>query len=343
MGGDYARWYPPLLGEPPASGIFRELNRGKRGLALDLKNPAAVEALRVLIGTADVLVDSFRPGTLARLGLDPDALRAEHPRLVYCAITGFGLDGPDAARPGHDIGYQARAGGLGVGADPERPVVGPLQVADLGGALVAVSGILAALYQRERTGRGAVVDTSLTESALAFGSIYFAKHLAGEAPERGGEMLDGSRPCYTTYRTQDGGAVAVGALEPKFFAAFLQVIGLPELQNSGLDGGEAGQRVRARIQAVLETRTAAEWRTAFADVGACVEVVASIPEAREDPQLVARHAFHADGTVRTPIRVGEGDALTAPPEPLRESPALGEDTQEILRAAGVDEAVLAKL
>jgi alpha-methylacyl-CoA racemase len=342
-GGDYARWYPPLMGEPPASGIFRELNGGKKSVALDLKRPEAQEALRILIGTADVLVDSFRPGVLARLGLDPAALMAAHPRLIYCAITGYGLTGPDAARAGHDMTYQARVGALAMGPTPERPGLGPLQLADLGGALVAVSGILLALYERERTGRGKVVDTALAEGALAFASVYFGKDLAGEAPRRGQEMLDGSRPAYALYETADGRWLAVAPLEPKFWSTFLQVVDLPHLALSSMDGGASGEAVKAELQARLKTRTAAQWADAFRDVEACVEVVQDIDEARRDPQLLARGAFRPDGTLRSPIRVGTWAELTAPPEPLPESPALGADTQAVLRAAGLPEDLIKAL
>ncbi|MCA9551193.1 MAG: CoA transferase [Myxococcales bacterium] len=343
LGGDYARWYPPLMGEPPASGIFRELNRGKKSVALDLKRPEAQEALRILIGTADVLVDSFRPGVLARLGLDPAALMKAHPRLIYCAITGFGLTGPDASRAGHDMTYQAKVGALSMGPTAGRPGLGPLQIADLGGALVAVSGILLALYERERTGVGKVVDTALSESALAFASVYFGKDLAGEAPRRGEEMLDGSRPSYTLYDTADGRWLAVAPLEPKFWSAFLKVVELPHLAHASMDGGAQGEAVKAEIQARLRTRTAAEWAEAFEGVEACVEVVQDIAEARRDPHLMARGAFRPDGTCRSPIRVGSFAELAAAPEALGESPGLGEHTEAVLRAAGVPDALVASL
>ena len=342
-GGDYARWYPPLMGEPPASGIFRELNRGKKSVALDLKRPEAQQALRILAGTADVLVDSFRPGVLARLGLDPAALMQAHPRLIYCAITGFGLTGPDAGRVGHDLTYQARVGALAMGPTAARPGLGPLQLADLGGALVAVSGILLALYERERTGVGKVVDTALSESALAFASVYFGKDLAGEPPRRGEEMLDGSRPAYTLYETSDGRWLAVAPLEPKFWSAFLAVVELPHLALSSMDGGRQGAAVKAEIQARIGSRSAEEWAAAFAGVEACAELVRDVGEARRDPQLVARGALRPAGSCRSPIRVGAWSALELPPAALPESPALGADTQEVLRAAGVPEALLEAL
>lgn len=334
-GGDYARWYPPLTGDPPASGIFRELNRGKKSLTLDLRQPEAVQVLLHLAGTVDVVVDSFRPGVLARIGFDPQQVMAAHPRLIYCALTGFGLTGPDAQRPGHDLNYQARVGGLAASSDPEDPVVGPLQVADIGGALVAVSGILAALYDRERTGRGQVVDTALSESALAFASVYFGKEGAGEAPVRGREMLDGSMPSYTVYRTKDGRHLAVGALEPKFWAAFLGAIELPELQYSGLDAGPAGAKIKAQVQARLEEKTAAQWRAIFEPIDACVEVVSDFHEVRQDPQLVARQAFLPDGTARSPIRLGQWSDLEDEVPALAESPGLGADCQQVLSEAGV--------
>ncbi len=335
QGGDYTRWYPPLCGEPPASGIFRELNRGKKSIALDLRSAHGLEVLHHLVGTVDVLVDSFRPGVLTRLGFDPQTVMQKHPRLIYCAMTGFGLTGPHAQRPGHDINYQAKAGGLGVSSDPDKPVLGPLQVADLGGALVAVSGILAALYQRERDGKGRVVDTSLCESALAFSSIYFGKDLAGEAPQRGQEMLDGSRPSYTIYETQDGRHLAVGAIEPKFWKAFITAIELPELESCAMDGGAAGVAVKAKIQAKVQAETSDHWVQVFESVNACVELIQSIPEVRGDPHHIDRQAFLPDGTVRSPIRVGAWDELQSARPSMSESPGLGADTRTVLQDAGV--------
>jgi alpha-methylacyl-CoA racemase len=342
QGGDYARWYPPLCGEPPASGIFRELNRGKKSIELDLRTPEGMEVLHHLAGTVDVLVDSFRPGVLERLGFDPQAVMQENPRLIYCAMTGFGLTGPHAQRPGHDINYQARAGGLGVSSDPDAPVLGPLQVADLGGALVAVSGILAALFKRERSGKGSVVDTSLCESSLAFASIYFGKDLAGEAPERGQEMLDGSRPSYTIYETQEGRHLSVGAIEPKFWKAFITALDLPELESCSMDGGAGGAATKAKIQAVLSSQSAAHWVQTFEPLNACVELIQTIPEARTDPQHLHRQAFLPDGTVRSPIRVGDWDELEAPRPSLSESPGLGEDTRAVLEDAGVSAELIAR-
>lgn len=381
-GGDYARWWPPLVGDPPVSGAFRELNAGKKSVALDLRDPGAVLALRSLIATADVLVDSYRPGTLAKMGLDPAALCAASPRLIYCAITGFGLTGPDAARAGHDVGYLARAGVLGLSGSPALPATLGIQVADVGASLVAISGILGALYRRERTGRGGFVDTSLVESGMAFGALTFGVAHAGEQVVRGDQLLDGSRPCYGVYACAGGGFLAVGALEPKFWRAFVEAIGLPHLADSGLDGGSQGAAVRAEVQAVLMTRTRDEWALLFRSVDACVEPVLSLEEAERDPHLRARGATHPRGFVRGPIRVGDappmrrssvgttgsppplvGGAAALPPafdpafadgiddddrgEPTRDiladAPGLGDHTREVLASLGLPEAEIARL
>lgn len=339
-GGDYARWYPPLVDDPPQSSIFRALNRGKRSVTLDLKRPEAKEALGYLLRRADVLVDSFRPGVLERLGLDPLRLLEVHPRLIYCAITGFGRSGPDAQRPGHDLGYIARAGVLGLSGPASTPVLPGVQIADIGAGLTAVAGINAALLARERTGRGAIVDTSLLEAAMSFASFGFGAQAGGEVPVRGTGLLDGSRPCYGVYRCQDG-FLAVAALEPKFWQAFLQVIERPELEPYALDTGEPGLLARRSIEAALATRTRAEWRERFSKVEACVEEVLSLPEVAADPQVIARAALSPYG-VESPIRV-HGPAETGAHLPLPPAPALGVHTAEVLSEAGVPSALIATL
>lgn len=337
-GGDYARWWPPLVGEPPTGYIFLELNHGKRSLALDLKDETAVSALAQLIATADVLVDGFRPGVLAKLGLDPEALRREHPKLIYCAITGFGLTGPDAMRAGHDIGYSARAGTLSMSGASAAPVALGVQIADFAGALTAVSGILAALFERSRTGLGQVVDVSLTESAMAIGAINFAKVDAGLPFARGTELLDGSRPCYSIYRTADGRHLAVGALEPKFWQAFVGAIDLPELVASGLEEGEAGAKTRARIQARLAEHPLEHWTRLFRDVEACVEPVLTPEEAVNDPHWKARSGA-SSGYVRSALRLSGQPTPAALPAP----PSLGQHSREVLVEAGVDAGVIEHL
>jgi crotonobetainyl-CoA:carnitine CoA-transferase CaiB-like acyl-CoA transferase len=341
-GGDYARWYPPLAGDPPTGGIFREVNAGKKSVTLDLKRPEALIALRALARASDVLVDSFRPGVLARLGLDPRALMEESPRLIYCAITGFGLTGPDADRAGHDIGYLARAGALGISGPKERPVVAGIQVADVGSSFAAVCGILAAMVERERTGRGKVVDISLTETSMAFAATAFGMHHAEHEVRRGEEMLDGSKPCYGVYETKDGRFLAVGSLEPKFWMKLLSVLGLEDLAGSPLDGGESGAAARARVQARLAERTLAEWTAIFRSAEACVEPVLTMEEAERDAHFVARHTKQ-DGIVRGPVRVTDWPNVGGGGRALCPAPALGADTKEVLRSLELPADVLAAL
>ena len=340
-GGDYARWWPPLLGDPPASAVFRELNGGKRGVALDLKHPDAKAAFEQLLAKCDVLIDGFRPGVLARLGLEPERLLQTFPRLIYCAITGYGLTGPDKDRAGHDINYMARAGVLSVSGSKDAPIPLGIQVADFGSALVAMSGILAALYERERTGRGKVVDVSLAESAMAFGPLSFAMMHGGAAPPRGEAMLDGSRPCYRIYRAKEG-FLAVGALEPKFWELFLETIGLTELVDNGLDVGEAALPTIEKVQARLLEKTRDEWAEIFRMVDACVEPVLSLDEAERDPHHVARGAI-GKGYIRSPVRLTNWEQRGHADGTLSDPPGLGEHTEETLRALGVDDELLQKL
>lgn len=345
-GGDYARWAPPIAGDPPTSGLFTEVNRGKKSVALDLKRPEAIAALRVLIAQSDVLVDSFRPGVLARVGLDPRELMTAFPKLIYCAMTGFGLSGPDLLRAGHDIGYLGRAGALAISGPAAEPVVPGFQTADIGASLVAVSGILAALFERTRTGVGRVVDVSLTESALPFAAAAFGALHGGEPPRRGAEILDGSRPCYAVYRTGDDRFLAVGALEPKFWAAFVGALGLPELADCALDTGEAGAAAKARVQAVLSTKTRDEWAAVFREVEACVEPILELEEVEQDAHHRARGVVDPQGMIRSPIRVSDWagvGAAVGEGEALAKAPGLGEHTEEVLREAGLDASLIEKL
>jgi crotonobetainyl-CoA:carnitine CoA-transferase CaiB-like acyl-CoA transferase len=245
--GDPVRLMPPHWGEESA--LFATLNRNKRSLVLDFKRPECVSAVKRLSRRYDVLVESFRPGVMERLGLSYAALAAENPRLIYCSITGFGQTGPDRLRAGHDVGYIARAGVLGhSGPRDGAPAMPGVQIADIGGgSLFGLIGILAALHERDRTGRGRAVDISMTEGALAFLHMQLSA-LALLGPEaapmrRGGEPLNGGYPGYNVYRTQDGRYLAVGALEPKFLTTLLQRVGREDLLHEAYDLGEGGRKL----------------------------------------------------------------------------------------------------
>lgn len=337
-GGDYARYYPPLVDDVGA--FFASVNRNKRGMTLNLKHPDGVSLLKELAADADVLVESFRPGVMERLGVGFDALHEVNPRLVYCAITGYGQTGPYRDLAGHDNGYLARTGLLALNGRRGGSVhLPPFQLADIaGGALYAAFGISAALLGRTRTSEGAFLDISMTEGALTFAIPAIASQMAGEPQRQGDNMLTGAVPCYDVYDTADGRCLAVGSLEPKFWAAFVSTIGRPDLLGSGLSQGDEGARVRAEIATVMREKTLSEWSVLFAGVDACVEPVATYDEVLVDAQHVARKMFFTLGGVqhvRTP--------LTPIDREHRPAPQRGEHTDDVLRDLGKDDRAIASL
>ena len=340
QGGDYTRWFPPLRQQ--MSGAFAALNRNKRSLALDLKQPEGKGAFLRLVSTVDVVVEGFRPGVMDRLGLGYETLRQHHPGLVYCAITGYGQDGPMADRAGHDINYLARTGILGLTGDGEgRPQTLGIQVGDVaGGSYLAVASVLAALYRKATTGEGAFCDVSLCEGMLPFLTMEMGGIEAGAPiPQRGDDgMLRGKLPCYGVYPCKDGKFLSVGSLEPKFWAAFVTALGLPHLLSESMETGDAGQRVRAEIEATLAQRPRDEWLAIFREVDACVEPILELDELKQDPHAQARgyfaqHDHPTEGSFslpRTPFRFSDCDSPQHTGAPL-----LGQQSEEILREAGL--------
>jgi len=334
-GGDGLRWIPPLAGAQ--SGAFHALNRNKRSLALDLARPEGAEAFLRLAARADVVIESFRPGVLERLGVGWPALRARNPRLVLCSLTGYGQDGPGAGRAGHDLDYCAVSGVLAANGTPERPLPLAVQAADLGGgAWPAVAGVLAALLGRAADGRGRHVDVSMAEGTLALLSLPLAMSWARGTPlRRGAELLSGGGACYAVYRTRDGRFVALAALEPRFFSAFCEAVGRPELSERQLEGGGAGPR--AELEAIFAARTRDEWAAFAAEHDVCLEPVLEGEEPRAEPRLVARGAFVEIDTpwegrampgVASPVRIRGAAA------PRRPAPRLGEHGEAVLAEAG---------
>jgi crotonobetainyl-CoA:carnitine CoA-transferase CaiB-like acyl-CoA transferase len=334
-GEDMRRYEPRFDGE---SAMFALLNRGKKSLVLDLKSAPDRDQLTPLIKRADVLVEQFRPGVMARLGLGPDAVKAINPKLVYCSITGYGQTGPYRDRPGHDINYLGYAGVLeqtGIAGGP--PALSNLQVADLlGGAMNASTAILAALFGASRTGRGTHVDVAMTEGALAHN--IFALHAVqtfGHARPRGDDLLTGGVPCYGVYVAQDGRHIAVGALEEKFWRGLCEAIGRPDLIPGQLATGAAGDAVRRQLAAVFAQHPRAHWIERLAALDCCVTPVLSPDEVLDDPQIRARGMIVSVDGVRhyaPPFRLA-GHAFTI----ARSAPAHGEHSAEILREAGLSE------
>ena len=332
--GDYAR----ELGNAPGtvSAFFRAVNRNKRSIAIDLKRPEGREVLLALVRNAEVVVESFRPGVVAALGVDYATLAAVNPRLVYAAITGYGQTGPRAAMAGHDINYLGYAGILDqTGSRGGAPALSNLQIADLlGGAASATIAILAAVIGAQKTGRGRHVDVAMADAALAHN--IFALHALeqwGSTLPRGEDLLTGGVPAYGVYATRDGRWLAVGALEPKFWQLLCTTIGRPDLAGSGLSTGTEGERARAELAALFASQSLAHWSQRFAAVDCCVTPVLTLDEALNDVQFGAR------GMV---VRGSDGTRQYAPPFHLsdhdfsvrREAPAQGQHTAEVLRAAG---------
>ncbi len=341
--GDYAR----NLGNRPGtvSAFYRAVNRDKRSIALDLKHPKGRAAFLTLAGRADAIVESFRPGVVAGLGVGYDDVAAVNPRIVYASISGYGQDGPRAQAAGHDINYLGYAGVLDqTGARDGPPALCNLQIADLlGGAATAAIALLAALLGAERTGRGRYVDVAMADASLAHN--IFALHALsqwGQTLPRGADLLTGGVPCYGVYGTQDGRWLAVGALEDKFWQRLCATIERPDLGPCAFAPGDEGERVRRELEAVFAAAPLAHWVERFAGVDCCVTPVRTLDEALADPQFAAR------GMV---VTRPDGSRQYAPPWKLsghefivaREAPAQGEHTAEVLREAGYDDAAIEAL
>lgn len=333
-GGDYTRHMPPLKGD--VSALFLGLNRNKRSIVVDLKTPEGVATLKGLVKHYDVIVETFRPGVMDRLGVSYDVLSKENPKLIFCSVSGFGATGPAKLKAGHDLTYIARSGVLGYGGEANgAPAMPGVQIADLGGALFAVVGMLAALHERATTGKGRFVDVSLSDSSMAFLHMHLAARMlmgteAGPL-QRGKEALNGGYACYGVYPTKDGRSLAVGALEPKFFQGVCRVLERPELFDEAYDTLRGGsERVRAELTKLFVTRTQAEWVTLFSQHDLCVEPVLEGDEVLSDPHLQARGHFAKVGEtlwLRTPLRLGDAEIV--------QPPALGQHTHEILAECGL--------
>jgi crotonobetainyl-CoA:carnitine CoA-transferase CaiB-like acyl-CoA transferase len=351
--GDYIRWAPPLVEGAPtsaASALFLALNRNKRSIRIDLKSEAGREVLLTLARTHDVVLESFRPGVLDRLGAGWDVLRAENPRLVLCSITGYGQDGPLRDRAGHDLNYLGLVGMLGLGGDaPDGPPLqSPGQIADLGGgALMAAFGILAALRERDRSGEGQRVDVAMADGALSWLALVAARRLAGGGvPERGRDELAGGLVCYRPYACSDGGWVTLGALEPRFWSAFCAGVGREDLvgQQFSAPGGAA----HAELEAIFAGRTRAEWEAFAAEVQCCLEPVLGLDEALASEHVAARGmvvGLDQPGVAEPVRQLGAPVKLSrTPPDTNRlPGPELGEHTEEVLRSAGYDDERIAEL
>ena len=335
--GDYARTLG--TGQGADSAYFRMINRNKQGLRLDLKKPEGVEVFKRLASTADVIVESFRPGVMDKLGVGYAVIAALNPRIAYCSISGYGQDGPYRDLAGHDINYLGYAGVLDqIGCEGGDPAIPNFQIADLlGGALTAAMGILAAVIDAQRTGKGRYIDVSMTDSVLAH--TYFAMlrlNDSGHSLSRGADLLAGGLPCYGAYRCADGRHMAVGALEGKFWKICCEALGRPEWVRRQWDAS-----LRAEVAAVFATRPRDEWATLFAAVDCCVTPILTPEEALANEQIAARGmVLREDGLTQfaPPLKLSDFEFTVRQP-----APGAGQHNAAILAAAGYSPAEMERL
>jgi crotonobetainyl-CoA:carnitine CoA-transferase CaiB-like acyl-CoA transferase len=345
--GDYIRWTPPMVGEFSAAHVA--LNRNKRSMTLNLKADEGRALFLDLARSADVVIESFRPGVMERLGVGWPQLREVNPKLVYCAISGYGQDGPRVQQAGHDANYIGYAGVLGIiGEEGRRPVLPGVQIGDLaGGGMAAVIAILAALHRRSETGAGDFCDVSMMDGAASWLSIHAADYIASKkVPERERMHLSGDHPCYRIYPAADGW-LTVGALEPQFWQALCEALERPDLLDGAFAAGERRDEVISELEGLFATKTRAEWMDFFGDRDVCVGPVNDLPEAFQDEQLRARDMF-VEGEIAgwgpwthvgNPIKLSshDDDLVHRPP------PGLGEHTDEILDELDIDAARIDEL
>jgi crotonobetainyl-CoA:carnitine CoA-transferase CaiB-like acyl-CoA transferase len=349
--GDYVRWSPPYYDgadETARGALFLALNRGKRSIRLDLKTEQGKDVLLRLARDADVLLESFRPGVLDRLGVGYERLREVNPRLVYCAITGYGQDGPNRDRSGHDMNYLGLNGLLGLtGEAGGPPVQAAGQIADIGGgALMGAIGILIALRERERSGEGQLVDCSMFDGSLSWLVLVAAEAFASaRAPRRGELQLAGALTCYRPYKCADG-YVTLGALEPKFWNAFCRGVAREDLLDHAFD--PPGSDAHEAVCEIFAHRTREQWRAFASEHDCCLEPVLELDEALDSELVAAREmvvelvqpgAKQPVKLLGVPVKLSRtpGDPVRAP------GPALGEHTDEVLAAAGFSPEEIAAL
>jgi len=350
LGADVIKIEDTQAGDYAPPSLRAVCNRNKRGLRLDLKHPDGQAALAALAREADVVIESFRPGVAARLKADYPTLAGHNPRLVYCSITGYGQTGPLRDAAGHDLNYSAYAGVADqMGCGPDEPALSNVPVADiLGGSLTAAMGILAALLDARRTGRGRCLDIAIADGLLASATVPLATLNAhGATRPAGGDTLSGALACYGQYRAQDDRHLAVAALEPKFWTALCQRLDRTDLIPLHRDADAAQQaHVRAELERLFGSKPRAHWLALLDGADCCVSPVLTLAESLAHPQFVARgmvrqlrHDTYGSGAqIASPVKMSGFQFAIH-----RQAPLPGEHTDQILREAGYDDAAIASL
>ncbi|MCL4516603.1 MAG: CoA transferase [Firmicutes bacterium] len=343
--GDYLRWMGPRFEGGGESRLFWGLNRNKRSIRLNLKSEAGRQVFFKLLQKYDVVLEGFRPGVMESLGLGYERLKEANPAVIMCSISGYGQDGPYRSRAGHDLNFTAISGALGLtGVAGGPPAIPAVQIADIGGALMAIVGLLAAHVSRQRTGKGQYLDISMVDGVVSWMTMLFMQLAAGDPTlKRGETALSGGEICYSVYATGDGGYMSLAALEPRFWEQFCRAVGKEHLTSKQFSHDPG---VKAEVEELFKGRTREEWTAFFAGKDMCCEPVLDLDEVRTHPQIAHRGLFRplphpvagAVEVVGNPLKfAGEGQ------EGDRVPPGLGEHTGEVLRELGLTEGEIDEL
>lgn len=339
QGGDYARWNEPKVGDKSA--LFCSLNRNKRSVTLNLKDEEDKQVFIDLVKTADVVIESFRPGVMERLGLSYESLKYHNPQLIYCALTGYGQTGPYAKEAGHDLNFLSYSGLLHLQGQPgEKPLIPSVQIGDIGGgAQMATIGILVSIIDAQKTREGQFIDISMLDGTVSWMQTILPDYWAkpGEEPDRGELVLSGGKACYEVYRTQDNRHLAVAALEFKFWKNFCEVIGNKAFIDKLNAPAEQQQLLKKEIQEVIEQKTLQEWLIRFDGVEACVSPVLT-------PQEMTDHHHIKDRSLITEVEHPNAERIKQINNPIKlagkninirkHAPGLGEHNDEVFQELG---------
>jgi crotonobetainyl-CoA:carnitine CoA-transferase CaiB-like acyl-CoA transferase len=344
-GGDYARWLPPLKNDV---GIyFLALNRNKKSITLHLRTPKGVELFKKLARTADVILESFRPGVLDRLGIGYKVLKKINPKIIFCSITGYGQDGPYRDLAGHDLNYIGLSGVLGLtGKSPDEIAIPGVQVADVGGgSLFGAVAILAGLIERKKTGKGRLLDISMTDGAFSLLTMHLVRYLMERGSLRPAKLpLNGAWPCYRPYRTKDGKFVALGAIEPKFWEQFCRASKRKDLLS---DAYSEDPQIFSKVEEIFAQKTRSEWVELGARFDFCCTPIYQDEEIVQNPHVKARNLIFdlehpTEGKIpqiRIPLNFSDSSKKRRDSPP----PALGGDNLKVFKALGISPKELQKL